>query len=454
MEPVISIRNVNHYYDSGSLRRQVLFDVSADILPGEIVIVTGPSGSGKTTLLTLAGALRSVEDGSLLVLSHELRGAGNSDLVRIRENIGFIFQAHNLLEALTARQNVQMALGVDGDISDDEARTRSEDALRAVGLGDLLEAHPSKLSGGQRQRVAIARALVRHPKIILADEPTAALDRKTGREVVELIHTLAKQQGCAILMVTHDNRILDIADRVLTLEDGRIISFMASIAANTGLMLSTFSHLQRKGELRRHVGNMSGKQFLDVLDQMTAEFDQFLSVNDLGNQEAVQALFDEMLEVVVIKIRQLLDADRGSVFLVAGTQPAPTDTSIQEKRELWSKWAEGTAKIRMPITIGIAGRVARTGETLNITDPYSHPDFNPEVDRNTGYRTQSILCMPIFDRQRNILGVAELLNKHGGQPFTQADEQAFREFAAPLGLILESCLNLTIRLVPSQREVS
>jgi len=442
MEPVISIRNVNHHYDAGPLRRQVLFDVSADILPGEIVIVTGPSGSGKTTLLTLAGALRSVEEGSLLVLNHELRGAGNRDLVRIRENIGFIFQAHNLLEALTARQNVQMALGVDDNISADEARNRSEDALRAVGLGNFFEAHPSKLSGGQRQRVAIARALVRHPKIILADEPTAALDRKTGREVVELIHTLAKQQGCAILMVTHDNRILDIADRVLTLEDGRMISFMAGIAANTGLMLSTFSHLQRKGELRRHVGGMSGKQFLDVLDQMTAEFDQFLRVNDLGNQEAVQALFDEMLEVVVIKIRQLLDADRGSVFLVAGT-----------KGELWSKWAEGSGKdsvkIRMPITIGIAGRVARTGETLNIVDPYNHPDFNPEVDRKTGYRTESILCMPIFDRQRNIVGVAELLNKHGGQPFTEADEQAFREFAAPLGLILESCLKMAVRWVPS-----
>src|SRR5215467_4848213 len=134
MDPVISIRNVNHYYGSGSLRRQILFDVCADIFPGEIVIITGPSGSGKTTLLTLVGALRSLEEGSLAVLNHELKGAAAREMVRIRENIGFIFQAHNLLEALTARQNVQMALGVDGNISDDEARTRSEDALRAVGL--------------------------------------------------------------------------------------------------------------------------------------------------------------------------------------------------------------------------------------------------------------------------------------------------------------------------------
>jgi putative ABC transport system ATP-binding protein len=448
MEAVISIRNVNHYYGVGPLRRQVLFDVSADILPGEIVIVTGPSGSGKTTLLTLAGALRSVEDGSLQVLNHELRGAHAHELVRIRENIGFIFQAHNLLDALTARQNVQMALGVDARIADDEARSRSEETLRAVGLEQHFESHPSTLSGGQRQRVAIARALVRRPKIVLADEPTAALDRKTGREVVELIHAIAKKQDCAILMVTHDNRILDIADRVLTLEDGRMISFMAGIVANAGRMLSTFSQLQRKGELRRHVGAMSGKQFLDVLDHMTTEFDQLLRVIDLGNQEAVQALFDEMLEVVIIKIRQLLDADRGTVFLVAATEPVLTATSIHDKGELWSKWAEATAthpvKIRMQMTSGIAGRVAQTGETLNISDPYNHPDFNPEVDRKTGYRTASILCMPIFDRQRNIFAVAEILNKHGG-PFTSEDEHAFREFAAPLGLILESCLKMTQR---------
>src|ERR1700693_962289 len=122
MEPVISIRSVDYYFGTGPLRRQILFDVHADIFPGEIVIITGPSGSGKTTLLTLAGALRSVEEGSLRVLDNELRGAGNQELVRIRRNIGFIFQAHNLLEALTARQNVQMALGVDRNVSDDEAR--------------------------------------------------------------------------------------------------------------------------------------------------------------------------------------------------------------------------------------------------------------------------------------------------------------------------------------------
>jgi putative ABC transport system ATP-binding protein len=435
MEPVISVRDVNHYYGSGALRRQVLFNVSAEILPGEIVIITGPSGSGKTTLLTLSGALRSVEDGSLRVLGHELNGASNEELVSIRANIGFIFQAHNLLDALTARQNVEMSLGLDLGLSDNEARALSEAMLRAVALGERIESFPSQLSGGQRQRVAIARALVRKPKIILADEPTAALDKTTGREVVDLLHQLAKGQGCAIMLVTHDNRILDIADRVLTLEDGRITSFAAGLMANTGRLLSAFAQLQRKGNMLRHVIDMSNKQFLELLDHMTAEFDQFLQTIDLGNQEAVQALFDQLLEAVLLKIRELLHADRGSIFLVD-----------REHQQLRSKIAHGEGskplEIVIPISMGIAGHVARTGETVNVKDPYSHPDFDREIDKETGYRTRSILCMPIFDRGKNVFAVAQLLNKNGDGPFTVGDEKAFRDFAVPLGLILESCLRM------------
>lgn len=221
-EPVIAIDRVNHYFGSGRLRKQILFEITAEIQPGEIVIMMGPSGSGKTTLLTLIGALRSTQEGSMRVLGQELNHADHARLVPLRRNIGYIFQAHNLLNSLTARQNVQMSLELHSDISEREARRLSEEMLEAVGLRDWAGYYPHELSGGQKQRVAIARALASHPKIVLADEPTAALDKQSGRDVVEIMQRLAKQRGSAILLVTHDNRILDVADRIIYMEDGRL----------------------------------------------------------------------------------------------------------------------------------------------------------------------------------------------------------------------------------------
>jgi putative ABC transport system ATP-binding protein len=223
-EPIIDIQQVNHYYGSGRLRKQILFEITATIQPGEVVIMTGPSGSGKTTLLTLIGALRSTQEGSMKVLGEELRDASEGKLVELRRNVGYIFQAHNLLNSLTARQNVEMSLQLHSDIDQPRSRDMAESMLAAVGLGDWINQYPNELSGGQKQRVAIARALVSHPKIVLADEPTAALDKKSGRDVVEIMHDLAKQQGSAIVLVTHDNRILDVADRIIHMEDGKLSS--------------------------------------------------------------------------------------------------------------------------------------------------------------------------------------------------------------------------------------
>ncbi|MFW9261961.1 DevA family ABC transporter ATP-binding protein [Nostoc sp. CALU 546] len=222
LESVISVSNLNHYFGEGGLRKQVLFDINLEIKAGEIVIMTGPSGSGKTTLLTLMGGLRSAQEGSLKILGEEICGAKKQQLTKLRRQIGYIFQAHNLMTFLTARENVRMSLELHDDFLNQDINAKAIAILETVGLADRVNYYPEKLSGGQKQRVAIARALVSHPKIVLADEPTAALDKKSGRDVVEIMQKLAKEQGCTILLVTHDNRILDIADRIIYMEDGQL----------------------------------------------------------------------------------------------------------------------------------------------------------------------------------------------------------------------------------------
>ena len=221
-QSIVSVQNLNHFFGENTLRKQVLFDVNLEIRPKEFVILTGPSGSGKSTLLSLIGCLRSVQTGSLKVLGQELNGANNSQLIQVRRHFGFITQSSNLLHFLTAQQNVQMSLELHPELSGQDRRTKAKAILEAVGLGDRIAYYPDSLSGGQRQRVAIASALVTNPKLMLADEPTAALDRKSGRNVVALMHRLAKEQGSAVLMVTHDNRILDLADRIINVEDGKL----------------------------------------------------------------------------------------------------------------------------------------------------------------------------------------------------------------------------------------
>ena len=222
--PPVSIRGLSHAFGAGELSRVVLRDIHLTVEPGEIVLLTGPSGSGKTTLLTLTGALRAMQQGSCVVLGQELMGAREAQRVALRRRIGFIFQSHNLLSFLSARQNVAMALELRTGLGERDRLDRADAMLAAVGLGDRGDDRPDKLSGGQRQRVAVARALVGEPGLILADEPTAALDRQAGGDVVRLLRDLARRRGVPILLVTHDPRILDVADRIVTMEDGKIVT--------------------------------------------------------------------------------------------------------------------------------------------------------------------------------------------------------------------------------------
>lgn len=225
----IVVRDLNHWFGSGDARKQAVFDVSLSVRRGSLTILMGPSGSGKTTVLTLMGCLRDVQEGSVTLLGEELNGASEQRQVMLRRKLGFIFQAHNLHDSLTAQQNVLMGLQVHGKGDDEVQRRAANHMLDLVGLADRRSYLPGNLSGGQKQRVAIARALVSNPQIVFADEPTAALDKQSGQTVVEMLQALGQQRGTTTLMVTHDNRILDLADRIVTLEDGRIISDTAPI---------------------------------------------------------------------------------------------------------------------------------------------------------------------------------------------------------------------------------
>ena len=221
MKPVIRTKNLCHSYGQGELRTEILHNLNFEVYSGEITLLVGPSGSGKSTLLTLLGALRSVEEGSIQVLGQELKGASEEVLMQTRRRIGFIFQSHNLVSSLTVLQNVQILLQLT-EADPELRREKACDLLEAVGLSHRLHHYPDELSGGQRQRVAIARALAPEPELILADEPTASLDSRSGQDVVELLGHLSRKRGSAVLLVTHDLRLLKDADRIWAIEDGSI----------------------------------------------------------------------------------------------------------------------------------------------------------------------------------------------------------------------------------------
>ena len=221
--PAIAVARVSKTYGEGAVATMALCDVTLDVHRGELALLMGPSGSGKTTLLSIMGGILRPTSGSVLVAGREIADLPESALPAVRlAHIGFVFQGFNLFPALTAVENVALALDVRRRL-DREAWSRAFDALEAVGLSDKADAHPANLSGGQKQRVAIARALVSDPDIILADEPTAALDSTSGHQVLDLLRRLATERQRAVLVVTHDPRTFPYADCAHTIADGRLV---------------------------------------------------------------------------------------------------------------------------------------------------------------------------------------------------------------------------------------
>jgi putative ABC transport system ATP-binding protein len=218
----IEVRNLVKTYGDGETAVHALKSIDMDVSEGELLLLLGASGSGKTTLVSIVGCILSATSGSCKVRGIETVGLAQSKLPRVRlENIGFIFQGFNLFPALNAAENVEITLNLKG-VRGGAAKRKAAQLLERVGLGDKLKSYPADLSGGQKQRVAIARALAGDPRIILADEPTAALDSTSGQIVMDLLQELAHEQNSAVVVVTHDNRIFDYADRIVKIEDGRI----------------------------------------------------------------------------------------------------------------------------------------------------------------------------------------------------------------------------------------
>jgi putative ABC transport system ATP-binding protein len=277
-QPVLRVEGLNHYYGEGEARNQVLFNNHIEIPGGQLVVMTGPSGAGKTTLLSLIGALRSVQEGRIEVMGRDLSRLNAGDLVEVRRDIGFIFQLHNLFDALSAYENVKMAAQL-ADVPAAEISRRGAGILQRLGLGHRVDYKPRFLSGGERQRVAIGRALVNHPRLILADEPTAALDRDATMNVISLLKQTTVEDGAAVMMVTHDHRIIDSADRLVHMVDGRIVS---DVVLHDALRICEFL---RAIELFKA---LTPRQLTDVAEKMSkhhyASGETIIRAGDLGSE--------------------------------------------------------------------------------------------------------------------------------------------------------------------------
>ena len=241
MQPAIAVRQLTKKYDEGATGTLALGGVDLDVHPGELLLLMGPSGSGKTTLLSIMGCILTASSGSVRVAGREVVGLSEIQLPALRlEHIGFVFQGFNLFPTLTAGENVELMLDLKG-VSAAKAKKRAEQLLDQVGLAQKYGSFPADLSGGQKQRVAIARALAGDPGIILADEPTAALDSHTGRTVMEMMSELAHKRGRAVVIVTHDSRVVSFADRIVKIEDGAIAAADEAEMVPPGLLAQNLS---------------------------------------------------------------------------------------------------------------------------------------------------------------------------------------------------------------------
>jgi adenylate cyclase len=263
--------------------------------------------------------------------------------------------------------------------------------------------------------------------------------------VVDLMRDLAKKQGVTVLIVTHDNRILDVADRIVHLEDGKLSTFADAVVAEQRHLMTLLAQSNRKGELVERVADLPLSAFVSLLERVTAESQRFIEATSLAADDAFESMLAQAIEAFTFKLAQVLDAERASLFMVDA-----------DRGELWLRVAraEGGREVaaRFPIGTGVAGTVAASGQSLRVDDAYGHPLFNPAVDRETGFRTRSILCIPVHASSGEVIAVAQLLNRTDGKPFDESDETRFVEFMRSIGVILEGFAKLERGRASGQRK--
>jgi putative ABC transport system ATP-binding protein len=326
----VVVEGLSYSHRQGKHERAVLQDINVSFQPGAITVLTGPSGAGKSTLITIIGGLRKALEGSVRVLGMELVGASERQRVATRRQIGFIFQQHNLSASLSVRQNILMGLQLGAPLSRREKQSRIESIADTLGLDGQLDKYPGQLSGGQQQRAGIARALVNKPRLILADEPTASLDRVSGESVMGLLHDLAVESGATILLVTHDKRVLDKADALVTLEDGRIARPTDGLLGETAMAVRTIRHLG-SGHLGRLLAFGNALAQVALADNELADEELELIRERLGGSGLLSATELEFVLELVLAMGQAWGDQHGSETERASMLQALEDVALVDQ---------------------------------------------------------------------------------------------------------------------------
>jgi putative ABC transport system ATP-binding protein len=424
----ISVKNLDFSFGSGDLKKQILFDISTDIKAGEIVIVTGPSGSGKTTLLTIVSALRTVNTGSVQILGKELSGAKSKALEQVRKNIGFIFQQHNLIGALTALQNVVLGIRISGKFKGSQIEQRAIEYLHIVGLGDRIHYHPEQLSGGQRQRVAIARAMAAEPKILMADEPTASLDKQSGRDVVDRMKSLAKEQGSTILLVTHDNRILDVADRIIYLEDGHIASFNEAVIDNSQHMMKVVADTPSERPNNQNESDFDSQYFMV---ELSLQSQRILALKSKINPVAFKGVLTNALTDFTAQAAEKFNTHGFPLYIA--TEDAWNASPLGD--------ASGQHIATYPNQGGLVNAVRDLNKSILVCNSLLDKRIDPIIDKQFE-DAQMIMAVPLKRRTGEIFAVVECRRLMDKPVFTERDLKLFELFCTSITGLLDAYTKL------------